>query len=126
MLKHYLSVYVVVTVAVGALVADVVIDAFAFAAGQHKNVRPSILPILLRHKEIWTASSLHSRRGLSAAAAAAKVEEEANNNDNDDDDVDGASSLLTATSKLTILTRNKVGGGGHYHRIRHASTSTHT
>ena len=119
MLNHYLSVYVVVIVAVGALVADVVIDAFAFA-----YVRPSILPMpLLRHREIWTeASSWQSRRGLSAAAAAAKVEEEANNND----DVDGASSLLTATSKLKILTRTKVGLGGHYYRIRHSSTSTHT
>jgi len=29
-------------------------------------------------------------------------------------------------SKLTVLSRTKVGGGGYYHRIQHSSESTHT
>jgi S-(hydroxymethyl)glutathione dehydrogenase/alcohol dehydrogenase len=39
---------------------------------------------------------------------------------------EAAVSLLAEDSKLTVLTRTKVGGGGHYYRIQHSSEFTHT
>lgn len=42
------------------------------------------------------------------------------------DEYDPSSLLLDENSKLTVLTRTKVVGGGYYHRMQHSSETTHT
>jgi S-(hydroxymethyl)glutathione dehydrogenase/alcohol dehydrogenase len=101
-----------VAVALGALVANVAIDAFAFF-GHQKSLRPCILLLSSQQSEISSRtaafqSSLQSSFKLSAASTENEV------------------SLLAEDSKLTVLAKTKVGGGGQYYRIQHSSESTHT
>jgi len=107
----------VAAVTLGALVANVAIDAFAFYKHQ-TSIRPSILRIASQHSGIsssrttaFESSSLQSSFKLSAAASTENVAEV---------------SPLAEDSKLTVLTRTKVGGGGQYYRIQYSSESTHT
>ena len=101
-----------VAVALGALVANVAIDAFTFF-GHQKSLRPCILLLSSQQSEISSRtaafqSSLQSSFKLSAASTENEV------------------SLLAEDSKLTVLAKTKVGGGGQYYRIQHSSESTHT
>ena len=104
-----------VAVALGALlVANVAIDAFAFL-GHQQRLRPSILLLSSQQSEIPSRTaafqpSLPSSFKLSAASTENEAEV----------------SLLAADTKLTVLARTKVGGGGHYYRLQHASEATHT
>lgn len=118
------------TVAVSVVLlsnAGVVTEAFAFVGKPTSAVQPSILTFSLQHGTISTrkptAESFWVPRRLGLSATSVK---DPAVQDNDEESPKLAMPLLTKDSKLTLLSSNRVGGGGYYHRIQHRSESTHT
>jgi len=85
-------------------------DAFTFLGNQQRRTVPSLIhqdsPIATKQKVA------NVRFRLSASPTA--------------QDSDGSPLLLSEDSKLALLSTNRVGGGGYYHRIQHSSESTQT